>query len=142
MSSKKEGGPYTKQQQQERRKKVNELYFEKHLSALKIADILGVNRNTVNEDIKLAYLQTSESFPDDSLLVFLNQIKKMETQMITIEKDLENETDFSKKIILQKLLFQINNSITKFYQKMTFHNYDVVHRFRKNPNPFHSIYGF
>ena len=52
MSSKKEGGPYTKQQQQERRKKVNELYFEKHLSALKIADILGVNRNTINEDIK------------------------------------------------------------------------------------------
>ena len=91
MSSKKEGGPYTKQQQKERRKKVNELYFEKHLSALKIADILGVNRNTINEDIKLAYLQTSESFPDDSLLVFLNQIKKMETQMITIEKDLETK---------------------------------------------------
>lgn len=81
MSSKKAGGPYTKQQQDERRKKVNELYFEKRLTAVNIADVLGVNRNTVNEDIKLAYVQTGESFPDDSILLFLNQIKKMEAQI-------------------------------------------------------------
>ena len=137
MSSKKEGGPYSKQQQQERRKKVNELYFEKNLSALKIAEMLGVNRNTINEDIKLAYLQTSESFPDDSILIFLHSIKKMESQRLDIQRQLESESDFSKKIILQKFLFQINNSLTKFYQKMTFHNYDVVHRFRKNPDPFY-----
>ena len=142
MSSKKEGGPYSKQQQAERRKKVNELYFEKNLSALKIAEMLGVNRNTITEDIKLAYLQTSESFPDDSILIFLHSIKKMESQRMDIQKQLESESDFSKKIILQKFLFQINNSLTKFYQKMTFHNYDVVHRFRKEPDPFHSIYGF
>ena len=137
MSYKKEGGPYSKQQQAERRKKVNELYFEKNLSALKIAEMLGVNRNTINEDIKLAYLQTSESFPDDSILIFLHSIKKMESQRMDIQKQLESESDFSKKIILQKFLFQINNSLTKFYQKMTFHNYDVVHRFRKNPDPFY-----
>ena len=142
MSSKKEGGPYSKQQQAERRKKVNELYFEKNLSALKIAEILGVNRNTINEDIKLAYLQASESFPDDSILIFLHSIKKMESQRLEIQKQLESESDFSNKIILQKLLFQINNSLTKFYQKMTFHNHDVVHRFRKQPDPFHLIYGF
>ena len=139
MSLDKKGGPYTKHQKEERRKKVNELYFEKHLSALKIASILGVNRNTVNKDIKLEYLQISESFPDDSLLVFLHSIKKIESQRINIEKDLENEKDFSKKIILEKFLFQINNSITKFYQKMTFHEYDVVHRFRKPTNPLHSM---
>ena len=142
MSSKKEGGPYSKQQQAERRKKVNELYFEKNLSALKIAEMLGVNRNTVNEDIKLVYLQASESFPDDSILIFLHSIKKMESQRFEIQKQLESESDFSNKIILQKLLYQINNSLTKFYQKMTFHNHDVVHRFRKQPDPFYSIYGF
>ena len=139
MSSKKAGGPYTKQQQDERRKKVNELYFEKQLTAVNIADILGVNRNTVNEDIKLAYVQTSESFPDDSILLFLNQIKKMEAQIMTVEKDLESELDFSKKIILAKFLFQMNNSIAKFYQKMTFHEHDVVHRYRKPADPFHSM---
>lgn len=118
---------------------MNELYFEKHLTAVKIADVLGVNRNTVNGDIKLAYVQTSESFPDDSILLFLNQIKKIEAQMITIEKDLESQTDFSKKIILAKFLFQMNNSVAKFYQKMTFHEHDVVHRFRKPIDPFHSM---
>ena len=139
MSSKKAGGPYTKHQQDERRRKVNELYFEKQLTAVKIADIVGVNRNTVNEDIKLAYVQTSESFPDDSILLFLNQIKKMEAQIMTVEKDLESQTDFSKKIILAKFLFQMNNSVAKFYQKMTFHEHDVVHRFRKPIDPFHSM---
>ena len=108
MSSKKDGGPYSKQQQAERRKKVNELYFEKNLSALKIAEMLGVNRNTINEDIKLVYLQASESFPDDSILIFLHSIKKMESQRLEIQKQLESESDFSNKIILQKLLFQIN----------------------------------
>ena len=85
MSSKKEGGPYSKQQQAERRQKVNELYFEKNLPAIKIAEILGVNWNTVNEDIKLAYLIASESFPDESILVFLHSIKKMESQRFEIQ---------------------------------------------------------
>ena len=59
--------------------------------------------------------------------------------MITIEKDLESQTDFSKKIILAKFLFQMNNSIAKYYQKMTFHEYDVIHRFRKPADPFYSM---
>ena len=142
MSSNKAGGPYPKQQQEERRQKVNELYFEKNLSAIKIAEMLGVNRNTINEDIKLVYLQTSESFPDDSVLIFLHSIKKMEYQRMGIEKEIESQTDFTKKIILEKLLLQINNSITKFYEKMTFHRHDVVHQLRNNPDPFHSLIHF
>ncbi|MDC0927462.1 hypothetical protein OAQ30_00350 [Nitrosopumilus sp.] len=40
MSLKKNGGPYTKKQQEDRRKKVNELYFEKKLlTALKLSPI-------------------------------------------------------------------------------------------------------
>ena len=46
------GGPYTKQEQQIRRDKVFELHFEQGYSALKIAKILDVNRNTINKDIE------------------------------------------------------------------------------------------
>ncbi len=60
MSSKKAGGPYTKKQQEERRKKVNELYFEKKLTAVNIAEILNVNRNTVNDDIKLSFFEIAK----------------------------------------------------------------------------------
>ena len=126
MSLKKNGGPYTKKQQEDRRKKVNELYFEKKLPALKIAEILNVNRNTVNDDIKLSFLEISESLPQHSVSLFLNQIQTLEKQYIRLEKNLENENDFSKKISIEKMIFQINHSITKFYEKMTFHYYDVL----------------
>ena len=97
MSLKKNGGPYTKKQQEDRRKKVNELYFEKKLPALKIAEILNVNRNTVNDDIKLSFLEISESLPQHSVSLFLNQIQTLEKQCIRLEKNLENENDFPKK---------------------------------------------
>ena len=53
MSSKKEGGPYSKQQQAERRQKVNELYFEKKLTAVKIAEILGLKLNPIQIELFL-----------------------------------------------------------------------------------------
>ena len=107
MSSKKEGGPYSKQQQAERRKKVNELYFEKNLSALKIAKMLGVNRNTINEDIKLAYLQASESFPDDSILIFLHSIKKMESQRLEFKNSWTLKVIFLKKLFYRNYYFKL-----------------------------------
>ena len=126
MSLKKNGGPYNKKQQEERRKKVNELYFEKKLTAVKIAEILNVNRNTVNDDIKLSFLEITESLPQHSVSLFLNQIQTLERQCVRLEKNLVNENDFSKKISIEKMIFQINHSITKFYEKMTFHYYDVL----------------
>ena len=51
------GGPYTKQEQQIRRDKVFELHFEQGHSALKIAKILDVNRNTINKDIESWYVE-------------------------------------------------------------------------------------
>ena len=52
MNEEKRGGPYTKPQQEKRRRQVHEMYFEKGRSAVGIARELGVNRNTVNEDVR------------------------------------------------------------------------------------------
>jgi len=70
MSLKKNGGPYNKKQQEERRKKVNELYFEKNLPTLKIAEILNVNRNTVNDDIPYCPEIKSHTNPIISLIIW------------------------------------------------------------------------
>ncbi len=41
----KKGGPYTEKEQEDRRKQVYELHFEKGFSAVKIGEMLKVNRN-------------------------------------------------------------------------------------------------
>lgn len=53
----KKGGRYTKKEQEERRLRVHQMHFEDNQPAVKIAEILNVSRNTVNEDIKFWYLQ-------------------------------------------------------------------------------------
>lgn len=58
----KNGGPYTKSQQEKRRKKVYEMHFEKSKSALYIAEELGVNRHTIEEDIKYWYCELASKF--------------------------------------------------------------------------------
>ena len=50
--------------------KVNELYFEKKLPALKIAEILNVNRNTVNDDIPYCPEIKSHTNPIISLIIW------------------------------------------------------------------------
>lgn len=51
----KKGGPYTKQEKEDRQNEVYRLHFEYGSSAVKIAEMLNVNRNTINEDIKYLY---------------------------------------------------------------------------------------
>jgi len=51
----KRGGPYTQQEQEIRKEKVFELHFENGHSAVQIARMLDVNRNTVNKDIDFWY---------------------------------------------------------------------------------------
>ena len=47
----KKGGPYSKKEREDRRMQVYNLHFEEDLPAVKIAEMLDVNRNTVNDDI-------------------------------------------------------------------------------------------
>jgi len=60
------GGPYTKQEQEIRRDKVFELYFEQRHSALQIAKILDINRNTINKDVKFWYSELHNEKEDYS----------------------------------------------------------------------------
>ena len=62
----KNGGPYTKKEQEERKLDVYHLYFEENYSAVKIAEMLNVHRNTINEDIKF----WNRKQPDDKITIW------------------------------------------------------------------------
>jgi len=47
----KKGGPYSKEQKEKRRNEVYRLHFDYGYSARKIAELMKINRNTINGDI-------------------------------------------------------------------------------------------
>jgi predicted DNA-binding protein YlxM (UPF0122 family) len=141
LAQEKKGGPYTKHDQKERKDKVYNLHFEKGYSALKIAEMLHVNRNTINEDIKDLYVKEAEGLPYHNPSLLLKQIQRLETQQARLLEELEKCTEFKDKVNIEKLLFAINSKITFHVSKIVFHSYDVFDRLRNSANnePFDSL---
>ena len=129
---KKNGGPYTKKEQEQRRNEVYVLHFEKGYSAIRIAEMLGVNRNTINEDIKYLYAQAVEELPKHTSILLLKQIQRLEYQRNRLLNELEKQTEFKEKIMIEKLLFGVDEKIAFHLNKMAFHNWDIFHKARKN----------
>jgi hypothetical protein len=104
------GGPYTREEREERRKQVYEMHFEKGESAQKIAEMLGMNRNTINSDIKYWYTQMASQIGGENVCgILLQQIDRFEIQRTRL---LEIKTqDFASTIKLEKMITEIDNKI-------------------------------
>ncbi|MGI0008151.1 MAG: hypothetical protein ACRD92_00855 [Nitrosopumilaceae archaeon] len=76
----KKGGPYTKKEQEDRQQEVFRLHFEKGYSAVKISEILNVNRNTINEDIRHWYSQLAQELKSQDLVSWsIEQFHRLES---------------------------------------------------------------
>lgn len=129
---KKNGGPYTKKDKEKRQNDVYTLHFEKGYSAVRIAEMLGVNRNTINEDIKHLYVQAVEELPTHTSILLLKQIQRLEFQRNRLLNELERKLEFKEKIMVEKLLFAVDEKITFHLNKMAFHSWDIFHKAREN----------
>jgi len=110
--AKKAGGPYPITDRLQRQKLVSILYIEEGYSAVKIAEKLGVNRNTVNEDIKECLLQLADEIPNNEIeSIFLLQINALRAQKVELNARLEypNKPEIWMKI--QKLITEIDYKI-------------------------------
>ena len=117
---KKNGGPYNKKDQERRRNQVHTLHFKNGYSAVKIAHTLGVNRNTINEDIKYWYSSIKEEVKQENDDHILKQIGRLESQRSRlVEKITKNETKDAVKyekmlldtdVRINNILMRINDS--------------------------------
>jgi len=115
----KKGGPYTKKDQEERRGEVFRLHFEHNYSAVKIADILHANRNTINEDIRYWHLQFSKELENSDLSSWaVKQIHSLESQKSRLLDKLEKQNDFDEKMSIEKLIFNIDDKISEIIIKI------------------------
>lgn len=115
----KKGGPYTKPEQEERREKVFELYFEKGLSALQIAKVLNVNRNTINADIdECCYKMRSKEKDQYYSDWLVKQFTKLEYQKSRLQQELENDLSFKDRLQIEKNILKIDLSIATLVVKI------------------------
>jgi len=123
VESTKKGGRYTKKEQEERRLQVYQLHFEENKSALEISETLGVNRNTINEDVKFCFSKLGDNSKGRGIKEkMIEQILRIEIQRERFLEYLEEAETLDEKIRLEKQISEIDNRLTKFYSNAIFSN--------------------
>jgi len=113
----KKGGPCTKEEKEKRRNQVYELHFEKGYSGRKIADMLRISRNTINEDIQFLYTEIGNALPKITGELIAKLLERLEGQHARLQDELEKQEDFQKRMAIQKMLLAINGKIAQLSVK-------------------------
>ena len=121
VQNEKEGGPYTKDERTKRQNEVARLHFEYGYSAVKIADMMKVNRNTINSDIRYLYSGIKEELKQNTENIVLKQIARLEAQRTRIVKQIE-KGEVVNIIKQEKLLLDVDSKINSFLIKINTNN--------------------
>ena len=118
VESVKKGGRYTIKEQEERRIQVYHLHFEENKSAVKIAQLLGVHRNTINGDITYWHSQLAHEFNAQNISAKMTkQIQRMEMQRDRLLEYLD-VADSDEKLKIEKFISEIDNKLVQCFSKM------------------------
>lgn len=112
------GGPYTKQQQEDRKIKVFELHFEQGYSAVQIAKMLDVNRNTINKDIESWYSEIRKEQSHSNKDWFDKQLLRLEFQRARLQESLVDGLSYKDRMQIEKSIAHIDLSIASFIVKI------------------------
>ena len=111
---KKLGGRYTKNQRHKRRAEVYRLHFELEYSAVKISEMMKINRHTISADIQYWNEQLADEWGKiDVYGRCMKQLHSLESQKNRLIAQLQKAKSFSEKISLEKLILQVDDRITK-----------------------------
>ena len=131
--SEKDGGPYTKDERTKRQNEVARLHFEYGYSAVKIAEMMKVNRNTINSDIKYLYSNIKDELRQNIENFVLKQIGRLEAQRARIVNQITEDSKSENRIKQEKLLLDLDSKINDLLMKFNFNEKDVED-VKTNPN--------
>jgi len=110
----KKAGPYNKHDRNKRRKEVFRLYFDLGYSAVKISEMMKINRNTINLDIKYWNKSLSKEWQDnENESWIMKQIIRLDIQRDRLRKYLGKESEIKNKLKIEKMIFDIDYQITQ-----------------------------
>jgi predicted DNA-binding protein YlxM (UPF0122 family) len=114
-SKNKKGGPYSKKDRDSRIDEVCRLHFEYGYSAKKISELMKINRNTINSDIKQLYLTLESNWEKTTSVSLLqNHIESVLAQKRRLREALDNTEKFSEKLAIEKMILQVESKINQF----------------------------
>ncbi len=118
--------PFTRSQRRKRRMEVYRLHFEKGIPAIRIADMMSVDRNTINNDLKILYQKALRDYdPDDMSYddIVQKQLFRLETQRDRLGIYLAGTKEMSNKIAIERLIADIDFKLIAAIERM---NYNEV----------------
>jgi hypothetical protein len=116
--------PSTSTERKKRRMEVYKLHFEHGMPATKISDLMQVNRNTINNDLKFLYRQALNDYnPDNMTLddILEKQLIRLETQRDRLGIYLSDTNDVTNKVTIERLIADIDFRVLTVVEKIN-HN--------------------
>ncbi len=115
-SKNKKGGPYSKKDRDLRIDQVCKLHFEYGYSAKKISELIEVNRNTVNDDIKQLYSTLESNWEKSSASSLLqSHVASIVAQKSRLREELDNTEQLSERLAIERMILQIESKIYQFH---------------------------
>jgi len=111
QNNKQKYAPFTRSQRRKRRTEVYKLHFEHGIPATRIAELMKVDRNTINNDLKILYSEAMNDYnPNDMSLddYLQKQLLRLETQRDRLCLYLCDAKDTSNKIAIERLIADID----------------------------------
>jgi predicted nucleic acid-binding Zn-ribbon protein len=113
-------GPYSKYDKEARRNEVYKFHFEYGYSARKIAELMKINRNTVNADLQYWYSKAVKRFnifnPEQAIILSL---QRLEIQRTRLREQLDKVTDNTEQIQLERLIYDVDCKILQTHHKLS-----------------------
>ena len=111
-SRKKKGGPYSKTDRQARRDEVYRLHFEYGYSALKISELMKINRNTINGDIQYWYVKVVKNWKGSSPeFLVIKHVERLELQRIRLREYLNKTKNLQEKLTIERMILDVESKI-------------------------------
>ena len=106
-------GPHSKQERQKRRDEVYRLHFEHGYSARKIADLMKINRHTIDSDVQ--YLYSTIQHEDNRIGMYdlvRKQLIRLEFQRNRLMQSFDITNSVQENNQIERLIFDIDSKLT------------------------------
>jgi hypothetical protein len=103
--------PFTRSQRRKRRMEVYRLHFEKGIPAIRIADMMNVDRNTINNDLKILYNKALNDYNPNEMTfddILQKQLVRLESQRDRLGQYLYDTKDLNSRITIERLISDID----------------------------------
>lgn len=129
--------PFTHAERKERRDEVYKLHFEHGIPATRIAEMMNVDRNTINNDLKILYNRAIRDYNSDKSFddIIEKQLLRLETQRDRLGLYLCNAKDINSKITIERLItdidFKVIGVMERLNQNIVKHYNAVIEQINK-----------